>query len=507
MNKRNLWICALGAVLAATGLAGCGSTSYVNGRSLPPSGLQYRVMIAVQNPSVLSKGALQVVDAYYDIRGSYNSSVGSFSISGYGAALPSTIQNMPEEQMGAVYGSGDGSFTLIDYQKEKTSGAVSGLSGTSSSVFITRDDKYVFAANKAAGVVTVVNQSLSTYVQLSLPGVYRVSTNAGGSVALAFVQGSNYAYYPRQLTTTETLAYANGSSSWPKAAVDCEPQVAPTWCLFQAQSPDHVDTVASAATGTSVYYGTPLVFDRPTKAVFSSDGSYAYVLNSGPEWGGTTAGLSVLPIAPMIFQQGKSSGFLPCNSGTTCSNASASPMQTLAIAGGATNALINGTTMYVVGQKSTANGWGGYLTRVSLSTASAPTLVVSTTAAPNPVAITDGTPTSASRMILADDNTLWIGTQGCDTGVRANTGLTTSCLTMFNTSTNTVTAFEPYNGNVTGIAAVTNLHKVYTAEGGQVYIRSTVDGSTIDNRYVTVTGTASDVVYMDATADSNNTVY
>jgi hypothetical protein len=71
----------------------------------------------------------------------------------------------------------------------------------------------------------------------------------------------------------------------------------------------------------------------------------------------------------------------------------------------------------------------------------------------------------------------------------------------------TVTLIEPYIGDATGIAAVTGLHKVYTAEGGQVYIHSTVDGSSIDNQYVTVTGTAYDVAYMDATSDSDNTVY
>jgi hypothetical protein len=78
---------------------------------------------------------------------------------------------------------------------------------------------------------------------------------------------------------------------------------------------------------------------------------------------------------------------------------------------------------------------------------------------------------------------------------------------MYNTSSGTVTLLEPYQGDLTGIAAVTSLHKVYVAQGGQVYIYHTVDGSAIDNQYVTVTGTASDVVYMDATTDANNTVY
>jgi len=110
-------------------------------------------------------------------------------------------------------------------------------------------------------------------------------------------------------------------------------------------------------------------------------------------------------------------------------------------------------------------------------------------------------------MLEADNNTLWIGMTKCNNGVRAATGLADGCLTMFNTSTGTVTMIEPYLGDATGIAAVTGLNKIYTAEGGQVYIYSTTDGTAIDNQYVTVTGTAFDVAYMDATTDANNTVY
>ena len=81
-----------------------------------------RVLIAIQNPSAFTKGALQFVDAYYDTRSGYNGKPGSFSIAGYSAALPITIQNMPEEQLGAVYGSGDGILYLINYSTEATSG-------------------------------------------------------------------------------------------------------------------------------------------------------------------------------------------------------------------------------------------------------------------------------------------------------------------------------------------------------------------------------------------------
>ena len=95
----------------------------------------------------------------------------------------------------------------------------------------------------------------------------------------------------------------------------------------------------------------------------------------------------------------------------------------------------------------------------------------------------------------------------CNNGERFAKGMAYGCLTMYNTSTNTVTMIEPYLGDLTGIAAVEGLHKVYVAQGGQVYIYSTKDGSSINNQYVTVTGTAYDVAYMDGTTDSNNTVY
>ena len=68
MKKKSLWISASIALAAAVALAGCGSTYYFDGRVLPPSGLTNRVLIAIQNPSTLSKGALQIVDAYYDER-------------------------------------------------------------------------------------------------------------------------------------------------------------------------------------------------------------------------------------------------------------------------------------------------------------------------------------------------------------------------------------------------------------------------------------------------------
>ena len=486
MKIRFLWASVAISFSVSAVLAGCGGTTYFAGRNLPPSGLTNRVVIAIQNASAFSKGALVFVDAYYDRRSGYDGKPAGFSISGYSGALPISIQNMPEEQLGAVYGSGDGSLTPVSYAKESTSGGTTGLNGLSSSIFMTRNQNYVFAASQNSHVLTVVDHVAGTSYPLSLPGVYRVSVNPGGSMALAFVQNSNFAYYPIKLSSAQTTNYSGGPTTWPKAAVDCEPQNAPGWCLLQAQSPDHVDS-----TGTS--YGAPLVFDRPVKAVFSIDGGTAYVLNCGPECGGSKASVSTLPVAPMIFLIGQGSGALPTNATLAGS--------TLAIPGGASNALVDSSTMYVVGQQGQQVNdqtlFAGNLTVVNLSN----------NTASSPVAISDGLPGAPSRMIEADNNTLWIAMTKCNNGVRAATGLPYGCLTMFNTSTGSVTLLEPFLGDATGIAAVTGLNKVYVAQGGQVYIYSTTDGTALDNQYVTVTGTAWDVAYMDAASDANNTVY
>jgi hypothetical protein len=489
------------ALSAAAVMAGCGGTTYFAGRILPPSGLTNRVLIAIQNPSVASRGLLQFVDAYYDIRSGYTDSPPSFSIAGYTNALPVTIQNMPEEQLGAVYSAGDGTFDLINYASEKYAGSVGGLNGQSSSIFITRSQNYVFAASQTANVLTVVNQSAGGSYTLNLPGVYRVSTNPGGSVALAFVQNSNYVYYPLQLSSGQTIAYSGGTSTWPRAAVDCEPQNAPKWCLFQMQSPDNPDpSNAKNPTLPPFYYGAPLVFDRPVKAVFSADGGTAYVLSCGPECGGSNSSVTPLPIAPMIFLIGQQSGTLPTTGALSSS--------VIPVPGGASNALVDSTTLYVVGQKYFSSGslWGGNLTVLDFS--QSPVTVSS------PISISDGAPEGPSRMLLADDNTLWLAMTKCTNGVRANDPVDYpsgyGCLTMVNVSnptSPTVTLVEPYLGDATGIAAVTGLHKIYTAIGGQVYIYSTVDGTSIDNQYVTVTGVASDVAYMDGLSDTNNTVY
>jgi hypothetical protein len=263
-------------------------------------------------------------------------------------------------------------------------------------------------------------------------------------------------------------------------AVDCQPFLNPVYC-------------AVAVPGT---------YDQPTGVYFSLDGATAYVLNCGPECGGHTASVTLL-------QQG------PLNNNVIPS----SPIQpnpqiaNVPVPGGVTEALSDGVTLYLAGQQLQPDGlFAGFLS----------TMNQATNTITNKVSISDGTHT---KMLFADNNTLWIGSQFCATGERAKLNQNYNCLTMVTLGATsgtvasaqivpnvtpggaTVVPFpnqndnQYYYGNLTGICWVQNFNKVYTAYGGQVHIFSTIDGSEIDNTLVAVQGTALDVAYMDAISD------
>ena len=474
-NRSNVRVACvyLALLVVSFGLSACGKSYYFGGRPLPASKVLNRVLIAVQNPSVLTKGALEEVDAFYDIRHVYNSSASLPSISGYSGALPLSIQNLPAEESGAVFNQGDGSYTIINYSSESiaTGGSytASQLGGIASSIYTVPSHQYIVAAQQQNHVLTIADAGAGTFF-LNVPGVYRVSINPGGTVALAFLQNSDLVYSVAHLTPTQQTAAINNPHYL--GAQDCEPQNLPVYCAFPVNP-------------------GPVGFDRPSKALFSPDGSAAYVLDCGPECGGTAAGVTVVPITPASL-----------NSNTTGpSGIALAATARIATPGGATYGIFNGNTLYVAGQQLQPDGlFSGQLSVVDI-------LANQLT---GQYGISDGLHT---KMIFADDNTLWIGSTTCENGERykqvqaGNTSLPYGCLTMFNTANNSVTLIDSYKGDATGLAAITNLHKLYTAEGGQVYIYNTATGAALDNANVTVVGTAVDVAYMDAPTDDNNDTY
>lgn len=514
LKIRNAFLSAALCITAAAIIflvTGClGKESIFAGRPVPPSTMRQRVLVSIQNPSPIQSGALQIVNARYDIRHSEDGHTPFYPIKGYQGKLPTTIINFPEQSVGYVYGSGDGSLATISYGKEQEMGVVSGLAGFSSDVFVTADGGYIYAASQAAQYISVIDSVKSIGVRLNLPNVYKVVVNPSGTVVLAFVQNSNYAYRVIRLqqpngTVMQVPTFPN-EATWPAdvSPVSCQPVNLPIYCVVPVLGQD----------------GNPVVFDRPFNTIFSSDGTTGWLLNCGPECGDSnvdpvtgqaTASVSFLNLGPLNIYNFPGS--------TYPAPPQIPPLPTeqrrVAVPGGATMALYGKGMLYISGQQRQPDGlFGGVLSVMNLST--------NQVTASYP--ISDGTHT---KMLFGDDNTLWIGAQLCASGERTaknlinpTTGnIDNGCLTFFNMADNSV-FIEPNYGDVTGLCAIIQWHKIYTAYGGQIHIFATTDkgittnqgraprgykaGDEIDNFEVTVQGTAYDVAYMDAPANAEN---
>ncbi|MFZ1942721.1 MAG: hypothetical protein WAU43_03840, partial [Acidobacteriaceae bacterium] len=391
---------------------------------------------------------------------------------------------------GYVYGSGDGSLAAISYASESATGTISGLPGASSSVFVPSSGSYVVAASQTAQYLTVEDHVQGVSVYLSLPNVYKVEVNPSATVMLAFVQNSNYAYRIIHLqqpngNVMPVPTFPN-EANWPTAVapVNCQPINLPVYCVVPVLDQN----------------GNPIQFDRPFNTIFSSDGTTGWLLNCGPECGGQQSSVSFLNMGDLNIYNFPGSTYPapPANP------APPTESQRIPVPGGATMALYGNGTLYVSGQQPQSDGlFEGFLSVVNLSNYTV------TGAYP----ISDGTHT---KMLFGDDNTLWIGSQRCKTGERTALNEVNGCLTMFNLTNNSVLVENDQYGDLTGLCAILQWHKMYTAYGGQIHIYATTNvgittttvgysaGSELNNRNATVQGTAYDVAYMDAITNASD---
>jgi hypothetical protein len=500
-------LCA-GLLLAASTLAlsSCANRIYLNpeynyaGRPIPPSGLLERVLAAYTSGG--GGGGLEILDGLRDLRSNVQNTIPRFAISGYSEADPIMIINYPEETTGYVYSLNDGNLTTINYGKETSSGTAASFGANAPSAAAAPNGQTFAGASEQTGQLVLTNTSGS--FTFSLPNVDKVAVDQGGTVILAMVRNSNSLYRIVKLPATNNPVTPPGS-------VDCEPILLPLYCVVPVA-------------------GT---YDHPSNVYFSLDGTTAYVLNCGPECGGTTASVTFLQMGALDFNTVPTVN--PLSTGAP------SPLVTLPVAnpipipGGVTAALSDSNYLYLSGQQLQTAGaykglFAGNLTLLSLSTYTAGA----------PISISDGTHT---RMLFADNNTLWIGSSQCSNGVRAatataqlaSTGVTTqagnyNCLTMVTLGSATPTAQivpavtqstvastpavvvsypntnqnQYYYGSLTGICWVQGYNKVYTAYGGQIHAFNTTDGSERDNTNITVQGTVLDVAYMDALTNAAN---
>ncbi len=492
-------LCGLLIAAATLGLTACGPYYYkfpeftFANRPIPPSLLAERVMIAVTINGGAS-GSLQIVDAKRDIRSNVQNTRTSFAVSGYASGFPNLILSFPAEITGYVYSNTQGDVQIVNYGKESVTGSAGSFPAKSTGLAVPPTFAHVYSAEESIGQLGIIDNTTGRSYGLILPNVYQVVVNQGDTVVLAMIRNSNTVY--RVIKLNDNQYPTSTAAMAATGAADCQPFTVPVYCAVPVN------------TGTAV---NP--FDRPSGAYFSLDGTAVYVFNCGAECGGTTS--SVTYLQPGALQVNSYTQ----NSTPALQNPNAFTRQ-VPVPGGVTAAVSDGTTLYVSGQQLLPDGFfTGNLSTISLAT----------NTVTGKYSISDGTHT---KMLFADDNTLWIGSQFCATGERAHQaalGVTTqaanyNCLTRFDkgalsasivpfVTPGSATAVVPYPntnqnqyyyGDLTGLCWVQTFHKVYTAYGGQVHVFNTVDGSEINNVNVIVQGTALDVAYMDAITDADN---
>jgi hypothetical protein len=498
-------LCGLLVAFATAGLTSCHSSNFLAykfptftfaNRPIPPSLLANRVMVAVTTNGGTT-GSLQILDAKRDIRSNVENTRTSFSVSGFASGFPDLILNFPAEITGFVYSSAKGDVSIVNYGKESVSGSISpGFPALSTGLAIPTNGGHFYSAEESIGTLVVNDNTTGLSYGLILPNVFQVVVNQGDTVVLAMVRNSNTIYRLVKLNANQfpTSTAADAAIG----AADCQPFNLPVYCIVPVNTGSHTNA-----------------FDRPMGAYFSLDGTAAYVLNCGQECGGTTSSVTYLQPGVLEFN----------NIPTAVPDASAFANQVL-VPGGVTAAVSNGTTLYISGQQLQSDGlFAGNLSTISLAT----------NTVTGKYSISDG---NHSRMLFADDNTLWIGSQFCATGERASRAAKQiaanqptdqsanyNCLTRFDMGALTVSIVpavtqsstspvpvpfpntnqnQYYYGDLTGLCWVQNFHKVYTAYGGQVHAFNTADGSEINNVNIIVQGTALDVAYMDAVTDADN---
>jgi len=372
-------ICGLLLAMSALGLSSCHSNAYYYykfpeynfaGRPVPPSKLAQRVMIGVTANG--SNGSLQIVDASRDIRSNVQDTIPSFQISGYSSGYPGTIMNFPAELRAFVYSNSDGSLTNINYSTEASAGSVGTFQSGSNAVSVPPIFTRYYGAEEGAGVLEIIDNEFGGSYGLNIPNVFKVVANKGDTVALAMVRNSNVLY--RIFRLSQGQYASNVAAIAATGSVDCEPNLLPVYCAVSV----------------------PGTYDRPYNVYFSLDGTTAYVLNCGPECGGTTASVTLLQQGPL------NNNIIP--SSPTQPN----PMiANVPVPGGVTAAISDGTTLYLAGQQLQSDGM--FAGNLSLLNQATNTIT-------NVYSISDGT---HSKMLFADNNTLWIGSQYCATGERA----------------------------------------------------------------------------------------
>jgi hypothetical protein len=407
----------------------------------PPSGLTTRVAASqsVAGPSAFP--GLLIVDGGIDALARGEISTGS---------SPGLMAISPDRSTLMVFDSPTNSVGVVNTLKETLTGGIQLPGATTSMVALGTGSGY--AAVPAApligfppGAVVVMNLTAGGLTAtIGVPNAQTVVASPDGTKLLVFSGDSNVV----------TIIYP---------------------ALVNTGSPD-----------TAIVAG----FDRPVYAVFSADGSTAYVLNCGAQCvGGIQASVQVLNLSAtpptagaLVPVNGATIGFLDPSGSTLYVAGKGTP----------TGPLCNS----IASAAPTAATYCGTLDLVDLTTMQDPYYNSPTTE----IAITNG---YHDRIDMSRNGQLFVGSYGCTTVGNVNNpqGEVRGCLSIFNT-TNGKVVIPPDNGDVTGLQSFTTRYVEYVVEGGNLRVYDTTKDSLlldsiISTGTITIAGQIVDVKAID----------
>ena len=414
-------------VAACFTLASCGSSGPKI--ALPPSGLTTRVLASQSVSSPTAPPGLLIIDGANDTRARGGISAGN---------SPGLMTVSPDRSTLLSFDASTNSVDVVNTLKETQSGSF-GLGGpTTSMVALSTGYGYAavpsvpFTAGASPGAVVVMNYlSGGIAAIIGVPNAQTVVASPEGTQLLVF----------------------SGDPQMTHAVTVMSPQLVNTG-----------NQTTTTVTG----------FDSPVYAVFSADGSTAYILNCGAECAGTQASIQTLDMATLAV---------------------GSPIPV----DGATIGFLNGSTLYVAGNSLTNSACTGETT-AAITCGRVDSIDLGSMTVTGTAVITDG---YHNRIDMSINGQLFIGSYNCTNvgNVGNPQGEVRGCLSIFNTTNGTV-VIPPDNGDVTGLQSFTTRDVEYVAEGGNLRVYDTLIDSLLENDInptgtITTTGKIIDVKAID----------
>jgi hypothetical protein len=386
----------------------CASLSFIscgsNAKTGPPSGLKNRVLASQGVTSNTSFGGLVFIDGT-------NDTIARVSPLGAGSS-PGLMTMSPSRNIVAAFDSGGNSVFAVDTTRETAIGNVR-LSGSTTSM--------VIPTAAAIGYAAVPSATVNGF---SFTGAVQVMNFSGGGLITSIAVTSAQTVIANA-SGTQLLVFSSDSNSVTVLSPGVAVPPVDTSCL--SNPPNAVCAIVPG-------------FDRPVYGIIN--GNTAYILNCGPQCGGTQASVTIFDLTSLT------------------------PTKTILV-DAATWALLNGSTLYVAGTPQSNNACTGQTTAATTCGRLDVVDLVSGTVT-NTAVITDG---YHDRMDLTSNGQIFIGSRNCTNigNVNNPNGEVRGCLSIYKTADNSVLIPQD-NGDVNGLQGFVTRSVEYVAEGGALRV-------------------------------------